>query len=370
MQESDTKDDALPVPPVPKPDAKPKKSKQARSPKKAAALALEQPDLPSSSSDNNIPEVATAEQLDDPQDLLGDGAEFASLPDWLASKYNTAAKVSTPSQPPTTHPSGNPTNRPSSRIAAAAFKPTRKRKPAAQLMTQPTAAELESDAQSYAASSLGQTQPSDSSLEAELGLGEGLTMADEEMAKQDLLIAAASEDPMAAAAALDAALKSDTMMTEAAADEAADSLSPEATAAMATMLSSEADPSLPPSPSTDPYSVLQPAAAMGYNPELTGAVESGDLSPEDVNRDPSLTPAADAVINSGVASAVASDYLGMPRAEQSVSRAAPGASDDWDLLEDMEESMFGTADLGQGELTDAEISSESFAGTHGQFSGQ
>ena len=260
MQEYDTKDAVLP--PVPKPDAKPKKSKQARSPKKAAALALEQPDFPSSSSDNisqGIPEVATAEQLDDPQDLLGDGAEFASLPDWLASKYNTAAKVSTPSQPPTTHLSGNPTNRPSSRIAAAAFKPTRKRKPAAQLITQPTAAELESDAQSYAASSLGQTQPSDSSLEAELGLGEGLTMADEEMAKQDLLIAAASEDPMAAAAALDAALKSDTMMTEAATDEAAGSLSPEATAAMDTMLSSEADPSLPPSPSTDPYSVSQPA---------------------------------------------------------------------------------------------------------------
>ena len=352
---------------MPKPDTKPKKSKQARPPKKAAALALEQPDLPSSSSDNilDIPEVATAEQLDDPQDLISDGAEFASLPDWLASKYNTAAKVSAPSEPPTTLPSINPTNRPSSRIAAAAFKPTRKRKPVAQLMTQPTAAELEADAQSYAASSLGQTQPSDSSLEAELGLGEGLTMADEEMAKQDLLIAAASEDPMAAAAALDAALKSDTMMTEAAADEAAGSLSPEATAAMDTMLSSEADPSLPPSPSTNPYSVLQPAATMGYNPELTGAVESGDLSPEDVNRDPSLTPAADAVINSGVASAVASDYLGMPRDKQSVSRAAAGASDDWDLLEDMEESMFGTADLGQGELTDAEISTESFAGTHG-----
>ena len=62
---------------------------------------------------------------------------------------------------------------------------------------------------------------------------------------------------------------------------------------------------------------------------------------------------------------MASDYLRTPRDEQSVSRAAAGASDDWDLLEDMEESIFGTADLGQAELTDAEISTESFAGTHG-----
>ncbi len=225
-------------------------------------------------------------------------SEFA-IPSWLADKYSTTVKVAAPVLEPPSDPSTGPTSSRPSRITASAFKPTR-RKPTAQPMTNPMSP-------GSSAAALGQTPVSDQpNLEADRGPDEALVMADDIMAEQPLSTASGGAD-----SALDAALKADADMTDEAVDEAAAGLSPGVTAAMDTMLSSEADPSSQSNPGADSYSAPQ-SVATGFTPAAENTLEAGDLSPGEVDQDPRLTSEADAIIDAGVA-AVTSDDAGLPQ---------------------------------------------------------
>ena len=253
-------------------------------------------------------------QLADPSglqdDMESEGADddvsdnFA-IPDWLAAKYNTTAKViPTPVASPT-DPNATPNldTRVPARMVASAFKPIR-RKSSQKLVAEPV------------------DQASDAAMPGQ--------MTETGMTQQDLLASSASDSTadIAAEAAPDAkaADTSDAQLTDAELDEAAAGLSPQATAAMDTLLSSEA------SPSPDPYSQGQTSDT---------SLESGDLLPAEVDRDAQLSPEADALIDAGVA-AVA------PENEQST------------------QDMPSTSIAAEGDthpLTDAEVSTQSFAGT-------
>ena len=74
-------------------------------------------------------------------------------------------------------------------------------------------------------------------------------------------------------------------------------------------------------------------------------LEAGDLSPEEVDRDPTLTPEADAVINAGLASATPS----VPQPE-SISGRQPGG-------------IPGPPSITSDELSDIDVSLEGYEGT-------
>ncbi|KAL0025381.1 hypothetical protein WJX79_002338 [Trebouxia sp. C0005] len=267
----------------------------------------------SSSSPFPLKDGAADSQLADPSglqdDMESEGADddvsdnFA-IPDWLAAKYNTTAKViPTPVASPT-DPNATPNldTRVPARMVASAFKPIR-RKSSQKLVAEPV------------------DQASDAAMPGQ--------MTETGMTQQDLLASSASDSTadIAAEAAPDAkaADTSDAQLTDAELDEAAAGLSPQATAAMDTLLSSEA------SPSPDPYSQGQTSDT---------SLESGDLLPAEVDRDAQLSPEADALIDAGVA-AVA------PENEQST------------------QDMPSTSIAAEGDthpLTDAEVSTQSFAG--------
>ncbi len=242
--------------------------------------------------------------------MEGEGADadvsdnFA-IPDWLAAKYNTTAKVTpapaaTPADPT---PTPTPGTKVPTRMVASAFKPMR-RKPAQKLVPKPV------------------DQASDAGMPGQ--------MPELEIAQQDVLASSTSDSnaDIAAEAAADtkAADESDAQLTDAELDEAAARLSPQAAAAMDTLLSSEANPS------PDPYTLGQSSDT---------SLESGDLSPAEVDRDAQLSPEADAVIDAGVM-AIA------PENEQ--------------LAQDMP-SISTAAEDDTHPLTDAEVSTQSFAGT-------
>ena len=243
--------------------------------------------------------------------MEGEGADadvsddFA-IPDWLAAKYNTTAKVMpTPvasPMDPTSTPTPAPGTRVPTRMVASAFKPMR-RKPTQKLVPETV------------------DQASDAAMPGQ--------MPELEIAQQDLMASSASDGSadVAAEAAADmkAASASDSQVTDAELDEAAARLSPQAAAAMDTLLSSETNPS------PDPYS-------QGQSSDTS--LESGDLSPAEVDRDAQLSPEADAVIDACVA-AVA------PESEQ--------------VAQDMPSTSTAAED-DTHPLTDAEVSTQSFAG--------
>ena len=315
---------------MPAPEPKKKRAKQGRPSKKAPPL----PDLaaqPSSSSSTLTPSLdrsngpadsaSTQQQTDEASadsgldasaDATADASSDFAIPDWLAEKYSTTAKATPtsaepPSEPPSTPATTGMTPVPT-RMAASAFKPV-KRKPAKKMPTE--SAELDS------------LQVSDTAMHRQSSVDTGL-------AGQDMLTSPASDFD------LDAALKADAQMTDAALDEAADevaaALTPQATAAMDTLLSSEA------SPSPDPYSQTQ-ASVSSQALAADSSLEAGDLSPTEVDRDPQLTPEADAVIDAGVAA------------------ATPASQDMPGVL-----SIAIEEDEGQPRPTDADISVQSFAG--------
>ena len=146
------------------------------------------------------------------------------------------------------------------------------------------------------------------------------------MVQQDSLASSTQDGTAEAAAKMKAADVSDAQLTDAELDEAAARLSPQATAAMDTLLSSEA------SPSPDAYSQWQTSDT---------SLESGDLPPAEVDRDAQLSPEADALIDAGVAA------------------VAPGNEQ---LAQDMP-SISDAAEDDMHQLTDAEVSTQSFAGT-------
>lgn len=265
----------------------------------------------SSSSPFPLKDGGADSQLADPSGLEddmesedADGGDDFAIPDWLAAKYNTTAKVMPPpvASPADPTPTAIPATRVPTRMVASAFKPMRQ-KSAQKLVPKPV------------------DQASDAAM-----LGQESTTG---VAQQDLLPSSASDSTaeVAAEAAADtkAALTSDAQLTDAELDEAAARLSPQATAAMDTLLSSEA------SPSPDPYS-------QGQTPDI--GLESGDLPLAEVDRDAQLFPDADALIDAGVA-AVA------PENEQ--------------VAQDMP-SISGAAEDDTHQLTDAEVSTQSFAG--------
>lgn len=342
---------------MPAPEPKKKRAKQGRPSKKAPPV----PDLvpqPSSSSSSSTPSLdrsngpadsaSTQQQTDEASADSGldasaganaDASSDFAIPGWLAEKYSTTAKATPspaepPSEPPSTPTHTGMTPVPT-RMAASAFKPV-KRKPAKKIPTE--SAELDS------------LQVSDAATHGQSSGNTGL-------AGQDMLTSPASDFD------LDAALKVDAQMTDAAVDEAADEaaavLSPEASAAMDTLLSSDASPSPYPysqtqasvssqalaadsSPGAGGLSPTQVDSSLGAGDlsptEVDSSLEAGDLSLKEVDRDPQLTPEADAVIDAGVAAATPA------------SQDLPG--------------VFGIADEeeGQPRPTDADISVESFAG--------
>ncbi|DBA77152.1 TPA: hypothetical protein ACH3X1_009725 [Trebouxia sp. C0004] len=260
----------------------------------------------SSSSPFPLKDGRADSQLADPSGLVDDmqseGADadvsndFA-MPDWLAAKYNTTAKVMPPpaASPADPTPTPTPGTRVPTRMVAHAFKPVR-RKSAQELMPSPVD-------QASEAAMLGQMPE----------------------AQQDLLASSSQDGTAGAPADMKAADLSDAQLTDTELDEAA-GLSPQATAAMDTLLSSEG------SPSPDPYSQEQTADT---------SLESGDLSPAEVDRDAQLSPEADALIDAGVAAVAPEEN------EQSA--------------QDMP-SISGAAEDDTHQLTDAEVSTQSFAG--------
>ncbi len=245
--------------------------------------------------------------------MEGEGADadvsddFA-IPDWLAAKYNTTAKVMPPPVASPMDPTPTPTPTPTSgtrvptRMVASAFKPMR-RKPTQKLVLETV------------------DQASDAAMPGQ--------MPELEIAQQDLLASSTSDSTVdvAAEAAADtkAVNMSDAQVTDAELDEAAARLSPQAAAAMGTLLSSAANLS------PDPYS-------QGQSSDTS--LESSDLSPAEVDRDAQLSPEADALIDAGVAAIAPGNEL---------------------LAQDMPSTSTAAEDDTHS-LTDAEVSTQSFAG--------
>ncbi len=254
-------------------------------------------------------QLADSSGLEDDLEIESADADVSdnfAIPDWLAAKYNTTAKVMPPPVATPADPTSTPTpgTRVPTRMAASAFKPIR-RKPTQKLVPQIV------------------DQASDAAMPGQ--------MDGTKMAQQDLLASSASDSTadVAAEAAADmtAANESDAQVTDAELDEAAARLSPQAAAAMDTLLSSEANPS----PSPDPYSPGQTSDT---------SLESGDLSPAEVDRDAQLSPEADALIDAAVAAIAPGNEL---------------------LAQDMPSTSTAAED-DTHPLTDAEVSTQSFAG--------
>ena len=243
-----------------------------------------------------------------------------AMPDWLANKYNSSSSASfDPNATSTT---------PLTRMAASSFKPVRRKKK----KTVPVADDSLVGSLASDAATGGQTAAADTSMSATASAKEAEALEDES------LLAKKQNSPQNPAP-LEAALKDDAQLTNQAVDEAAATLSPEAVGAIDTMLSAETDPTVAQVPGTDPYSQAQSTAALGGQ-----TLEAGDLSPEEVDSDPSLTPEADAVINAGVASVVPT----VSASEASWGQGRSGVSDPPSIISD--------------ELSDANVSTESFAG--------
>lgn len=225
------------------------------------------------------------------------GDDFA-IPDWLAAKYNTTAKVMPPPVASPADPTPSTGTRVPTRMAASAFKPMRRKS-----LQKPVANPVD--------------QPSDAAMPGQM---EGA-----EMAQQDLLASSTQDGTAGSAADLMADDTSDPQLTDAQLDEAAAELSPQAAAAMDTLLSSEA------SPSPDPYS-------QGQSSDTS--LESGDLPPAEVDRDAQLSPKVDALIDAGVAAI---------------------APENEHVAQDMP-SISGAPEDDTHQLTDVEVSTQSFAG--------
>ena len=308
--QQDTQLDPGDLPPQPKAKRGKPKGKRATPVPDYVSLST----VSSSSSPFPLKDGGDDSQLADPSGLEDDMEDEAAdadvsdnfaIPDWLAAKYNTTAKVMPPPAASPADPTPTPTlgTRVPTRMAASAFKPMR-RKSAQKLVAKPV------------------DQASDAVMPGQ--------MPDfDAPAPQDLLASSTSDSiaDIAAEAAADAkaADASDAQLTDAELDEAAARISPQAAAAMDTLLSSEA------SPSPGPYS-------QGQTSDTT--LESGDLSSSEVDRNAQLSPESDAVIDAGVAAVASQNELS--------AQAKP--------------STLGAAEDDTHPLTDAEVSTQSFAG--------
>ena len=248
------------------------------------------------------------------------GSKLA-MPDWLATKYNSTSSVAS------IEPGATPTPT-LTRMAASSFKPVKRK------TTMPVVGDSPVDSLASDPTTAGQTAAAaDISMSSPASTEEAGALDDESLL-------AAQGNPPQTPAPLKAALKDDAQLTHQAVDEAAATLSPEAVGAIDTMLSSEIDPSLSHNPGTDPYSQAPSPAGLGGK-----TLEAGDLSPEEVDSDPSLTPEADAVIEAGVASVVPS----VPASEANWGQVHSEVSDPPSIASD--------------ELSDADVSTDSFAGS-------
>ncbi len=310
----DTKSDPNDSPPQPKAKrGKPKGKRATPVPDYVSLSTVSSSSSPFPLKDGSADsQLADSSGLEDDLEIESADADVSdnfAIPDWLTAKYNTTARV----MPPPVATPADPTSTPipgtkvPTRMAASAFKPIR-RKPTQKLVAEPV------------------DQASDAAMPGQMP-------ELDTPAQQDLLASSTSDGTaeIAAAAAADtkAVNTSDAQVTDAELDEAAARLSPQAAAAMDTLLSSEANPSHSPSP--DPYS-------QGQSSDTS--LESGDLSPAEVDRDAQLSPEADALIDAGVAAIAPGNEL---------------------LAQDMPSTSTAAED-DTHPLTDAEVSTQSFAG--------
>ena len=277
--------------------------KQGRVPKQDPPAPTPDPTPIQNSTIEILVSVTAADLLvgRDQQDPDLEGSNQVEMPDWPRANDQENACPRFPTAPPSDD-AATPLPTPT-RMAASSFKPRVRRKKAAPVPAVPLPDDWASDAASAGqtvagpsegrpdAGMLGQALPRDDiSMSATAAAQEAAALEDESLGSNSL--AATSEIPQP----LQAALEEDTALTNQAVDEAAATLTPEAAAVVDTMLSSETGSDLVANPAPDPYSQTLSADTTG--PPL----EAGDLQPEEVDRDPSISSEADAVIDAGVAS--------------------------------------------------------------------